>query len=174
MPPGRLKRADHGGRDVGVGQKIAACGAIGALRLPPEAKNLSAGVDGRRPGLAYHQKLAVSDMGAAICDRGEGIGRGQALGQPVKDQRAKGGVGDVLAGHGPDPRPHMGAAGGDGGGRRGDGHAELPGGSTARDDGEGHAGSSGITAVPSISTSHEGRASAVTTTPVETGCTSLM
>jgi hypothetical protein len=33
---------------------------------------------------------------------------------------------------------------------------------------------SGMTAVPSISTSHSGRASACTTTPVDTGCTPLM
>ena len=33
---------------------------------------------------------------------------------------------------------------------------------------------SGITAVASISTSQSGRASAVTTTPVETGCTPLI
>ena len=33
---------------------------------------------------------------------------------------------------------------------------------------------SGMTAVASISTTHSGRARAVTTTPVETGCTPLM
>jgi len=65
-------------------------------------------------------------------------------------------------------------AGRDGGRGGGDGHPELPCLRAAGDDGEGHCSSSGITAVPSISTSHDGRARAVTTTPVETGCTPLI
>ena len=121
-----------------------------------------------------HQKLPEVDVGPTRGDRLQGLGGREARLKLVQHQRTERRVGDVLARDRPHPRPDMRAAGGDGGGGRRDGHAELPGPGAAGDDGEGHLSSSGMTAVPSISTSQEGRASAVTTTPVETGCTPLM
>ena len=120
------------------------------------------------------QDLPVLDEPAAFLHLGDGVGRAEAFFHQVECQRAEGGVGDVLRGDGAHAGPGIGTARGDGGGGGGDGDAEHARLGAAGDEGKGHASPCGITAVPSISTSHSGRASACTTSPVETGCTPLM
>ena len=165
---------DHDRGDPLICQKVPPSRAVDALRLAPEAEDLAAGMDRGLALRIHHEKLTVVDMGPPFADRSEGLCGREAGFQTVEDQRTQRGVGHVLAGHCPHPVPQMDTARCHGGGGGGDCHAELAGPGAAGDEREGHASSSGITAVPSISTSQEGRARAVTTTPVETGWTPLM
>ena len=88
----------------------------------------------------------------------------------IEGQPSEARIGDILAERRAYPRPHIRTAAGDGNARRGQRYSDHAGQRAASRDGHRHVRrSSGMTAVTSISTSHSGRASADTTTPVETG-----
>lgn len=155
----------HRGGNPGARQQIAGGGAIPADAGAVNAQHPAARKR-ERPALAIHRRqLPMFDEGPLLRHRLDGRPRRQAALHQIEQQGAQRGIGDVLAGDGADAGARVGAAGADRDGGGGDGDAERAGARATRSDRERHAG---ITAVASISTSHSGRASALTTRPVET------
>ena len=164
----------HQARNLVGGEQVAAAGDVRAACLGGYAERLGAGVDGGAALPVDDEQLAILDMRAGSGQDGERFLRARAGREKREAAGAEARVGDVLAGDRPCPGLRIGAARRNR--RRGgrDGDAEHAGLGTARHDGERHSPGSGMTAVASISTSHSGRASATTTSPVQTGCTPLM
>ena len=119
-------------------------------------------------GRVDHRELAVLRMRLLRDHLPDRLLGGRPGLEQVEQPRPERRVGDVLRGR----RAHAGAqvqaARGHGRARRAQHHAERAGGRVARGQRERHEAPL-ITAVASISTSHSGRASASTTSPVETG-----
>src|SRR5215204_1844720 len=111
-------------------------------------------------------------------DAGHRLLRRAPVAHSLEQNHAQPRIGDVLRTGRADACLGPGATRRHGRRRRRDGYAELPGLGAPPRDRERHDSAlagrdSGITAMASISTTHSGRASAVTTTPVETGKTPL-
>ncbi len=99
---------------------------------------------------------------------GDRVLRREAAREKVQPGRAEPGIRDVLGSDRSRARPGMGAARRNRGAGLGNGHPKHASARATRSDRKGHAG---MTAVASISTSHSGRARALTTRPVDTGNT---
>ena len=110
MAAGGLKCGDHGCGDASVGKQVPTRCAVATLRLGPDPKRHGARVDRRAAFGVDNHKLPVVEIGAVPAHLGQGAWRVGTPPEGVKDQRAKFGVGHVLAGHGADAGADMGAA----------------------------------------------------------------
>ncbi len=156
---------DHGGRNLLGRKKIAGCYRAFARTGRMDAERTAAGI-GCRPARRVHDgELAVGNEAAGCNERGAHLFGIEASRQEIEADLTQLGIGDVLAGDRADQGPGMHAPRrnrGRGGGDRDPEHA-----------GFGAASGQGKSHAASISTSHSERASADTTSPVDTGNTPL-
>jgi hypothetical protein len=158
---GREHRRGH----AGVGQQIPGGRRAGRVDVRCHAQRPIAGVARRAAGRIDNHELPERDVRGVLGQRGERVARGHAAGDRVQQFSAQPGVGGALAAHGPDASPDRGAPSRDRHARRRDDGADRARALAAAHQRERH----GLTATTVTSTSHSGRASAATTSPVNTG-----
>ena len=172
----RLERRDHRGRHALGRQQITGRDRIEPVRDRVGAERAVPGVRAGAAGGVDRGQLPERDQPFVLDDGGDRLDGAESPRHTVEQPCAETRIGDVLGTRRSDPGAHKRAPRrhGRAGGRNHD--AELPGMRAPASERQRHACgilSAGITAVTSISTSHSGRASAVTTRPVDTGWTPL-
>jgi hypothetical protein len=158
---GREHRRGH----PGVGQQVAGRGRTRRVHVRCHAQRPLAGVARRAADRVDNHELPERDVRGALGEPREGVARGHAAGDRVQQLPAQPGIGRALAAHGPDAGLDGGAPRRDRHARRGDDGADRARALAAAYQRERH----GLTATTVTSTSHSGRASAATTSPVNTG-----
>src|SRR5579862_8161224 len=167
-----FERDEHDVDNVAGGEQVA--GGYGTVAEGEMvcAQRARAGVAGDPPGAVDDGKLPVVGGGIGGDDRSHRLSGAVAGREPIEQPLAEARVGDVLRRGRADAGAEVDAAGGHGRAGRANSHAERAGIGAACGERERH-DAAGRTAMASISTSHSGRASAETTSPVETGYTPL-
>lgn len=162
-----LERGQHGRGHVRAGQLVARGGRARGVDVGRPAQRQAAGVGGRTALGVDGGDLAPGHVGGPPGQGRERVTGGAAARHRVQQGPAQPWVGGALAAYraraGPDGR----ASRGHGHAGRRDDRADRAGPLAPAHQGEGH----GFTATTVTSTSHSGRASALTTSPVDTGWT---
>jgi hypothetical protein len=160
-----LKGREHRRGHAGVGQQVAGRRRAGGVHIHRIPQRPLTGVARRTARRIDHHKLPERDVSGAADDTRERVGRGHAARDRVQQAAPQPGIGGALAAHRTDAGPDRGAPRSDRHARRRDDGADRAGAFAAAHQRERH----DFTATTVTSTSHSGRASADTTSPVNTG-----